>query len=101
MHRVMAEARVASCDPAQAIADFVRGFSIEATRPTAEEIAVLAAIVPRGTRVYVSAVPTRPTQEALDSAIRLKAAGFSPVPHIAARLFASAAALDHFLAQLT
>src|SRR5262249_18564674 len=101
MHRVMAEARVAACDPALAIADFVQGFSIEATRPTAEEIAVLATVVPRGTRVYVSAVPTRPIQEALDSAIRLKAAGFSPVPHIADRMFASAAALDRFLAPVT
>jgi methylenetetrahydrofolate reductase (NADPH) len=101
MHSVMAETTVAACDPAQAIADFVRGFSIEATRPTTDEIAVLSAVAPQGTRVYVSAVPTRPLTEALDSAIRLKAAGFNPVPHVAARLFASAAALDRFLAQLT
>ena len=101
MHSVIAEASVAACDPTQAIADFVRGFSIEATRPTTDEIAVLSAVAPQGTRVYVSAVPTRPLTEALDSAIRLKAAGFNPVPHVAARQFVSAAALDRFLAQLT
>jgi len=101
MHSVIAEARLPVCDPTEGIADFVRGFSIEATRPTAEEIAVLAAVAPKGTRVYVSAVPTRPAQEALDSAAKLKAAGFNPVPHVAARQFASAAALDRFLAQLT
>jgi methylenetetrahydrofolate reductase (NADPH) len=101
MDMVSAEARLGACDPAQAIADFVQSFSIEATRPTAAEIDVLAAIAPKGTRVYVSAVPTRPTQEVLDSATRLRAAGFSPVPHVAARTFATTAALDEFLAQLS
>ena len=83
MSMVPAEARLGACDPTQAIADFVQGFSIEATRPTAPEIDMLAVTVPSGTRVYLSAVPTRPTQEVLDSAIRLRAAGFSPVPHVA------------------
>src|SRR6266705_4444811 len=101
MSMIPAEARLGACDPTQAIADFVQGFSIEATRPTAAEIDVLAASVPSGTRVYLSAVPTRPTQEVLDSAIRLRAAGFSPVPHVAARMFATTTALDEFLAQLT
>jgi methylenetetrahydrofolate reductase (NADPH) len=40
-------------------------------------------------------------QEVLDSAIRLRTAGFSPVPHIAARMFATTAALNEFLVQLT
>jgi methylenetetrahydrofolate reductase (NADH) len=101
MSMVSAETRLGACDPTQTIADFVQGFSIEATRPTAAEIDVLAALVARGTRVYVSAVPTRPPQEVLDSAIRLRAAGFSPVPHVAARMFATTAALDGFLAELT
>ena len=101
MSIVTTAARLTAHDPTQAIADFVRGFSIEATRPTAEEIAVLAALAPRGTRVYVSAVPARPTKDVLDSAIRLRADGFNPVPHIAARMFATATALDRFLAQLT
>jgi methylenetetrahydrofolate reductase (NADPH) len=101
MSIVSAEAKLSTCDPTQTIAYFVQGFSIEATRPSAAEIDVLAALVPRGTRVYVSAVPTRPPQEVLDSAIRLRAAGFSPVPHVAARMFATTAALDGFLAELT
>jgi methylenetetrahydrofolate reductase (NADPH) len=101
MSMVSAEAKLGTCDPTQTIADFVQGFSIEATRPTAAEIDVLAALIPRGTRVYLSAVPTRPPQEVLDSAIRLRAAGFSPVPHVAARTFATIAALDEFLVQLT
>ena len=52
-------------DPIDAIADFMAGFSLEATRPSAEEVAALAHIAPAGARVYVSAVPKRPAQEAI------------------------------------
>jgi methylenetetrahydrofolate reductase (NADPH) len=83
-----------------AIADFVRGFSLEATRPTADEVAALAGIADAGTKVYVSAVATRPPQEVVESAIRLRSGGFNPVPHVAVRMFASTAALDGFLARL-
>src|SRR5207302_9456446 len=88
-------------DPVGAIAEFTRGFSLEATRPSAEEVAALAEIAPAGRRVYVSAVPTRPAQDILDAALRLRAAGFEPVPHLAVRNFAGARALDDFLARVT
>jgi methylenetetrahydrofolate reductase (NADPH) len=84
-----------------AIADFMAGFSLEATRPSAEEVTALTAIAPSGTRVYVSAVPKRPAQEAIEAATPLRKAGFQPVPHPAARGFASAPALDDFLARLS
>jgi methylenetetrahydrofolate reductase (NADH) len=87
-------------DPIDAIADFMRGVSFEATRPSADEVAALAAIVPAGTAVYVSAVPTRPAQEAIEAAVRLRAAGFEPVPHLAVRNFATARELDEFLARV-
>src|SRR5271168_870657 len=83
----------------QRIAAFMAGFSIEATRPSDADIAALAALG-RGTHVYISAVPTRPSDEVLSAAIRLRAAGLDPVPHIAVRNFASANALDDFLARL-
>jgi methylenetetrahydrofolate reductase (NADPH) len=88
-------------DPIDAIADFMAGFSLEATRPSAEEVAALAHIAPAGARVYVSAVPKRPAQEAIEAAARLRQAGFEPVPHLAARGFASTRALDNFLACLS
>lgn len=53
-----------------------------------------------GTRVYVSAVPGRPAEESINAAIRLRAAGFEPVPHVAVRNFESSGALDDFLARL-
>ena len=87
-------------DPVDAIVDFVRGFSLEATRPSAEDIAVLAAVARPGTRVYVSAVPTRPAQDAIEAVAGLRAAGFEPVPHLAVRNFATARELDDFLARV-
>jgi methylenetetrahydrofolate reductase (NADPH) len=88
-------------DPVDAIVDFARSFSLEATRPSAEDVAVLAAVARPGTRVYVSAVPTRPLQDAIEAAARLRAAGFEPVPHLAVRNFAAARDLDDFLARVS
>jgi methylenetetrahydrofolate reductase (NADPH) len=87
-------------DPAQAIAAFMRGFSLEATRPTANEVAALAEIMPTGGRVYVSGVPGRSAMESVEAAVRLRAAGFEPVPHLAVRNFATFALIDDFLARL-
>jgi methylenetetrahydrofolate reductase (NADH) len=82
------------------IAGFMADFSVEATRPSDADIAAMS-VLPRGTRVYVSAVPGRPAQEAISAAMRLRLAGFEPVPHIAVRNFDSREALDDFLAKLT
>jgi methylenetetrahydrofolate reductase (NADPH) len=85
--------------PVARIATFMAGFSIEATRPSAADIAALA-VLKRGTRVYLSAVPNRPAEESLAAAVLLRAAGLEPVPHVAVRNFASEQALDDFLARL-
>jgi methylenetetrahydrofolate reductase (NADPH) len=81
------------------IAAFMADFSVEATRPNDADIAALS-VLPRGTQVYVSAVPNRPAEESVSAAVRLRVAGFEPVPHVAVRNFASTAALDDFLARL-
>ena len=85
--------------PAARIAAFMAGFSIEATRPSAADIAALT-VLKRGTRLYLSAVPNRPAEESLAAAIQVRAAGLEPVPHVAVRNFASEQALDDFLARL-
>ena len=74
-------------------------FSVEATRPSAGDIAALG-VLARGTRVYLSAVPNRPADESLAAAVQIRAAGLEPVPHVAVRNFASAEALDTFLTRL-
>jgi len=84
----------------QRIAALMAGFSIEATRPSDADIAALAPLR-RGTRVYLSAPPNRPVNESVTAAIRLRAAGCEPVPHLAVRNFGSVAAFDDVLARLT
>jgi len=86
---------------AASIANFTRGFTIEATRPSAEDVAALAAIARPGTRVYISAVPNRPLTEVTEAAARLRHAGLEPVPHIAVRNFVNALELEAFLARLS
>jgi methylenetetrahydrofolate reductase (NADH) len=82
------------------LAAFVRPASFEATRASDAELDALAAAAPRDARIYVSAVPSRPADEQIAIARRLRARGFEPVPHLAARNFASADALDRHLARL-
>ncbi len=79
---------------------FASRFSIEATRPTAAEIGELAAILPRGTPIYFSAVPTLTQRDIVAAALSLRQAGLEPVIHITARRVASAGDLQELLAAL-
>jgi len=81
-------------------ADFGRRFSLEATRPGAGEIAALAAMLPAGTEVYVTAVPTLDRHELVASVTGLRKAGLEPVIHIAARRLPHAQSLPDLLARL-
>lgn len=96
--------KISPLDPAetaQRIADFVRGFSIEATRPTGTDLDALKSAVSATTQIYLSAVPTRPLSDLVAFAAAVRAAGFEPIPHVAARSLASLGALDDLLAQLS
>jgi methylenetetrahydrofolate reductase (NADPH) len=79
---------------------FTARFSVEATRPSAGEIDAMADILPRGTEVYVTAVPTLTAQELVTAAVRLRRAGLEPVPHIAGRMIADARTLGDLLSRL-
>ena len=79
---------------------FARSFSIEATRPNAAEIAALADLLPGGTPVYFSAVPTIEPPELIATAALLRKSGLEPVVHIAARRMRTAADLQDLLKSL-
>ena len=74
-------------------------FSVEVTRPSAPDIAALAAQRP-GAKVYLSMVPGRPADETISHAAKLRAAGLEPVPHLAVRNFPSVEAFDQVLTRL-
>ena len=86
--------------PAPDASVFAGHFSLEATRPTAAEIAELANIVPPATPIYFSAVPTITRQEIVAAAASLRKAGLEPIIHIAARRLAGAADLQELLSGL-
>ena len=80
--------------------NFARRFSLEATRPNADEIAALVDLLPAGTPIYFSAVPTIQPHELIAGAALLRKAGLEPVIHIAARRIRAAADLRDLLAGL-
>jgi methylenetetrahydrofolate reductase (NADPH) len=82
------------------ILNFARTFSLEATRPNAAEIAALADLLPGGTAVYFSAVPTIEPPELIAAAALLRKSGLEPIVHIAARRIRVAANLQNLLASL-
>ncbi|HVY57459.1 MAG TPA: methylenetetrahydrofolate reductase [Xanthobacteraceae bacterium] len=87
-------------DTVRRIAGLMRTASFEATRPSDQELAALAGTAPPGTSIYLSALPGRPHDAELATARKLRAAGFEPVPHLAARNFASVAAFEGLLARM-
>ncbi|HEY1473515.1 MAG TPA: methylenetetrahydrofolate reductase [Pseudolabrys sp.] len=93
----MMPAEIAS---APAPSAFARKFSLEATRPNAAEIAALGEVLPPGTPVYFSAVPTIQPPELIAAAALLRRAGLEPVIHIAARRIRAAADLQNLLSSL-
>jgi methylenetetrahydrofolate reductase (NADPH) len=72
---------------------------MEATHPGAADIAALKEIVPAGTSIYLSAVPTQPHRQIVDAAVAVRRAGLAPVPHLAVRHYGDAGALRDFLAR--
>lgn len=81
-------------------ATFAQSFSLEATRPGSAEVASLANIVPRGTPLYLTAVPTQDAAELVAAAVAVRTAGLEPIAHVAARRLSSAGALQELLTRL-
>ena len=75
-------------------------FSLEATRPTLNELRELAGVLEPATRLYLSAVAKQSMVELAATATQVRQAGLEPVPHVAARRLASATALKGLLKQL-
>lgn len=65
-------------------------YTLEATRPTADDLVRLAALVPPGQPLYLSHVPSQTLREMADLAIAAHRAGLDPVLHLAARRMAVA-----------
>ncbi|MBX9826852.1 MAG: methylenetetrahydrofolate reductase [Xanthobacteraceae bacterium] len=85
---------------ARQITAFLRGFSVGAVAPGFEQIAALKSALPPHAKVHLAAVAARPYSETIEAAVRLRAQGLEPVPHLAARDVESRAALEDMLTRL-
>lgn len=83
-----------------AIRGLMAGFTVETTPGAAAKIADYRVHLRPGTRVYVTFLPGSDFDKSIDVAARLRAEGFEPVPHIAARSIPSRAFLEQKLARL-
>jgi methylenetetrahydrofolate reductase (NADPH) len=90
----------AASETVASITAFMRGASIEATRPTPNDVDTLKAAAAPGAPVFLSAVPTRPQEDVVEQAVLVRAAGLEPVPHLAVRNFASPDSLGNFIDRL-
>ena len=75
----------------------IDGFSIETTPGGARKVGSFAALLPQGTRVFVTHLPDGALDDIVRTAARLVGAGMAPVPHIGARHLQSRIALDTHL----
>jgi methylenetetrahydrofolate reductase (NADPH) len=75
------------------------GASLELSSRNSAEIDACADLLQPGAAVYISMPPGQTYHGTVALAIRLRRAGFRPVPHVAARRIASRDALDEYLAR--
>lgn len=80
-----------------ALAAFLRGYSIEVMPRTAAGVENFRAILPAGSRIYIAHIDGTPIADMVACAARLRREGFEPMPHFPARLIASKAVLQDWV----
>ncbi len=83
----------------EAVAAFLKGFSIEVMPRTAEKVEDFRALLPRGTRVYIAHIEGTPIADMVATAARLRREGHEPMPHFPARIIDSKATLADWIAR--
>jgi methylenetetrahydrofolate reductase (NADPH) len=78
----------------------LRGFSLEVSARDTRAIETAADLLPAGTEVYLNWIPGDTHHRTVAAAAKLRQAGLTPVPHIAARFLAGFTQLADFLARL-
>jgi methylenetetrahydrofolate reductase (NADPH) len=84
----------------QQLVALLRDFSLGVTAPSVAELAAVRSVLPARSQVFLAAVTGRPYADVIEAAVRVRAGGFEPVPHLAARDIESRDALDDVLSRL-
>lgn len=96
MNQLTALPRASAAD----VVALMRDFSVETTPGSAAKVDRFAEHLAPGTTVNVTFLPGSDPADTVAVATRLRAEGFEPVPHVAARSLPDRAALDRFLGRL-
>ena len=96
----MPRARTGQATADRELARLLRGYSIEVTTHNRSAVELCRTHVAPGTEVYIAFVPGETHHAVIATAMRLRAAGFVPVPHVTARSIASYTQLGDFLGRL-
>jgi methylenetetrahydrofolate reductase (NADPH) len=88
-------------DTIDGICAFLSDFSVEVTRPKLADLEAIRNTAGAGTRVYVSAIPTRPSTELIEQSAMTRQCGLEPIPHIAVRNYASRDELSSLIGRLS
>lgn len=81
------------------IAELVTGGSLEISPRELHRAAEVAALLPKGTCVYIPSLPGLPLSRTLEMVATLRAAGLDPVPHVSARRILDKEDFRRFLKQ--
>ena len=84
----------------EALAGLLRGYSTEVIPRDQRSIEAACDLLPRGSEVFIAAVPGEIPDRMVAAAARLRAAGLTPAPHITARSFASLDDADRLIGRL-
>jgi methylenetetrahydrofolate reductase (NADPH) len=87
-------------DTVDDICAFLTDFSLEVTRPKLGDLEAIRDTAGPGIRVYVSAIPTRPSVELVEQSAMARQCGLEPVPHIAVRNYTSRDELSALIGRL-
>lgn len=87
--------------PATAIDAMLRNFSLEMTAKDTPALEEAARFIPQGTRIAIAFLPGETFEARLHAAVRCRALGFDPAPHLSARRIASETELRTFLERLS
>ena len=88
-------------DSVDDIRAFLDDFSIEVTRPKLADLEAIRDSAGAAIRVYVSAIPTRPSIELVEQSAMARQAGLEPIPHIAVRNYTSRDELSALIGRLS
>ena len=88
-------------DTIDGICAFLSDFSVEVTRPKLADLEAIRDSAGAGTRVYVSAIPTRPSADLVEQSAMARKCGLEPIPHIAIRNYTSRDELSALIGRLS